>query len=364
MKKTLAYINPDCYFETDVTVLKYLARHYRVIWYPVYYTDRSIYYSPEQLQDYAKLYDIEIHLCPRLYRQRDLRNYGFYDRIVKDINAHDADLVFSCISEEIYWALAARKLKAKRIIGIHDVVKHSLTHRMKRMIQGWIHNFTIVHSDCHCVYSEYQRTKFLARYGKDCYNLGMSCKDFGSSSLKPGRIADRCDLLFFGGIMRYKGLDILITKIEELHERGIDNLHLTIAGDGEDREACKALIKIPELYDLHLRFIDNSEIPDLMCSSHFLVLPYRDVTQSGPLMIAANYSLPIIAPAMGSFTELYDAGSAILYDSLEDALKKAASLSEQEYALMRNNAALLRERCSEQVVAERYINYFNSLLEA
>ncbi|MBR5671116.1 MAG: glycosyltransferase, partial [Bacteroidales bacterium] len=215
-----------------------------------------------------------------------------------------------------------------------------------------------------CVFSEYQQEKYRAIYKKNCYTLGMSCKDFGPSSLQPRDLADGCDLLFFGGIMRYKGLDLLIEGLEKLYGQGIRNLRLTIAGDGEDRDACKALIRTPELYRLQMRFIDNSEIADLMCSHHFLVLPYRDVTQSGPLMIAANYGLPVMAPAMGSFTELYDDNSAILYDSLEDALMKAAALSEQDYARMRESAARLHERCSQQIVAHRYIDYFNTLLEA
>lgn len=364
MKRTIAYINPDCYFETDLTVLRYLASQYNVLWYPVYYTDRPIYYTPEQLQDYAARYGIELHLCPRLYRQRDPRNYGYYSRIVDEINSKNAELVFSCISEELYWSLAAGKLKAKRLLGLHDVVKHSLSNRLKRRIQSWIHNYSIAHSDYFCVFSEYQQEKFRAVYKKNCYNLGMSCKDFGPSSLQPGKLADGCDLLFFGGIMRYKGLDLLINELERLYGLGVDNLHLTIAGDGEDREVCKALIRTPEIYRLQMRFIDNSEIADLMCSHHFLVLPYRDVTQSGPLKIAANYGLPIIAPAMGSFTELYDDNSAILYNSLESALREAAAISEQDYAIMRESAAQLHERCSEQVVAHRYIDFFNTLLEA
>ena len=44
----LVYINPDCFADVDLNLLKYLAREFEVAWYPVYYTDRRIYVSPEE----------------------------------------------------------------------------------------------------------------------------------------------------------------------------------------------------------------------------------------------------------------------------------------------------------------------------
>ena len=59
-----------------------------------------------------------------------------------------------------------------------------------------------------------------------------------------------------------------------------------------------------------------------MSSHHFLALPYRDATQSGPLATAIAYELPILAPRFGYFMETYTDDSAILYKhgDIENAL--------------------------------------------
>ena len=76
---------------------------------------------------------------------------------------------------------------------------------------------------------------------------------------------------------------------------------------------------------------------NLMASHHFLVLPYRDATQSGPLATAVAYELPVIAPDFGCFTETYTKDSAILYTQghLEDALREVSKMSGDTYASMK-----------------------------
>ena len=36
MKKTLVYLNPDCFTDTDLTVLKHLTNDFRVVWYYIH----------------------------------------------------------------------------------------------------------------------------------------------------------------------------------------------------------------------------------------------------------------------------------------------------------------------------------------
>lgn len=358
----LVYINPDCFVDTDLNILKYLAREYEVIWYPVYYTDRKIYVTPEEMKAYAAEYGIEIHPCPRQYRQRDPRNLIFYGDIVKDINAHRPDLVYSCITDELWWALAAAKIKAgARVQGVHDAAKHSDNNRLKSLIQGKIQDFTIRRCKHFCVFSESQKRLFSELYGHTPAVLGLGSKDFGPSDLVPGPPAEGIRLLFFGNIVKYKGLDLLISSMEKLHAEGIRNIHLTVAGRGDDWENCEKQIQTPELYDLRVRFIENAEIPDLFCSHHFLALPYRDATQSGPVSIAANYGLPIFAPDFGCFKEQYDRSAALLYTDFEQGLRTLSAMGGEEYAELRRNAAREKERTSPEAIADKYIKFFSSL---
>jgi len=358
----LVYISPDSFLDTDLSVLGYLAEAFELHWFPVYYEDRKIYYSPEQIYAFAQKHSITLHPCPRIFRQRDPRNLGYYGEIVKQIESLDADILYSCITEELWWTIPFMRLRHPvKVLGLHDVVKHSYGNRLKRLIQDTIQSFTVKGSKYLCVFSDSQKRLCSERFGIDAVNLGMSCKDFGPSDLGPGLLENGVDLLFFGNISKYKGLDLLIEGLEELYAKGIKNLRLTIAGRGEDWALCERLIKTSELYNQQIRFIDNKEIPGLFCSHHFLVLPYRDTTQSGPLMIAANYGVPVFAPSFGSFTELYDNNSAVLYKDIRYGLERLSRMGQAEYDKMRYAASELGKKCSPVSIANRYIHYFNGI---
>lgn len=355
----LVYINPDCFLDTDLSILGFLSKRFELHWFPVFYTDRPIYFSPEEMADFAERNKIIFHPYPRKYRQRDLRNFGFYKAIARDINALHPDIVYSGITEEPFWASASAGIKAPvKVLGLHDVIKHSYGNKLKRTLQSFVHGFVIRRSENICVFSENQKILLKHKFGKDSTCVGMSCKDFGPSDKRPGPVSDGINILFFGSIFRYKGLDLLISAIEELHAEGIGNLKLTVAGKGEDWASCEKLIKTPSLYNLAIRFIDNNEIPDLMGSHHFLALPYRDATQSGPLMIAANYGIPVLAPSYGCFAEVFDETSAVLFSELKEGLKELSGMGQAKYDALRSAAGSLKEKYSPEEIASRYIDYF------
>lgn len=362
MKKKLAYINPDCYIDVDLTILKHLTDDFEIIWYPVYYTDRPIYYTAEQMRAYADKYGIELHLCPRLYRQRDPRNLRFYGQIVEEINSRGVDIVYSCIAEEWYWTVASRKLKAPLALGLHDVVMHNFNQPVKRFIQTAIRKRTIRRADHVCVFSENQQELFRNLYGREAFRLSLINRCLGDSTVSLPHISDGVRLLFFGNIVQYKGLDLLIGAMERLRQQGITNLKLTIAGKGDFWKECEPLIHTPEMYNLQVRFVDNAEIPDLLASHHFMILPYRDATQSGPLMIASGHGMPVIAPSFGCFLEYCDMDSDILYSDLNEALRQVADLTEAQYLEIRNRASVKKTLFSEETVARRYLDFFSSSL--
>ena len=194
--------------------------------------------------------------------------------------------------------------------------------------------------------------------------VGMSFKSFGESDKTPEPIIEGVKLLFFGSIILYKGLDLLILALEELKATGVNNISLTIAGKGAFWEDCKPLIKTPEMFNLQVRFIENEEIPDLMSTHHFLVLPYRDVTQSGPLVAALGYGLPVIAPKMGSFMDVFNDETAILYPEggLKDALTKVSQMDTYHYELLKEAVAGMRENYTEERIAQNYIKAFKKNL--
>ena len=293
------------------------------------------------------------------------KNLLLYINIAKEINTFNPDIVYHS-NRDPYWCLAIKwVLKCKHVLlGVHDVKSHSYNLTKSRLLDKYSKGFSLKVHKHFVTFSTNQHDLLLEAYGKESCMVGMSYKDFGKSEKQVPPIVDGVKLLFFGSINTYKGLDILIESLEKLRTEGICNITLTIAGKGQAWPICKALIKTKEMYDLQVRFVDNSEIPDLMSTHHFLILPYRDATQSGPLATAVAYEVPIIAPAFGCFIETYDNESAFLYPqgSLEETLRSVASISPTEYDLKKAACAKIKMANSEECIAANYKRFFNSFL--
>lgn len=365
MKHTLAFINPASFWDTDKTVLRHLTNCFNVHFFFIYNPTKSNQIEDE-VRFYCKQYGIVCHLFPRTIRQRSIKNISYYYRMIQEINATNPSLIYHCSNEFLFNLLLKCFAKTNNIVlGIHDVQIHSLEKSVSNLMRKWSRDISYSINKSNCVFSKNQAELYRELKGRDAVCLGMSCKDFGKSSLIPSNIKDGVRLLFFGSIHPYKGLHILIDALEQLADKGICNIHLTVAGKGLFWDTCKSLIKHPELYNLQIRFIDDKEVPNLMSSHHFLALPYMNATQSGPLLAALNYSLPIIAPNFGCFKDTYNPNAAFLYkeNELQKTLEKVSQTTTEEYEKMRAECNNLKTLFSEEKIAHNYIEYFTKLIE-
>ncbi len=111
-------------------------------------------------------------------------------------------------------------------------------------------------------------------------------------------------VLCFGLIRPYKGVDVLLEAFA-----GIEGAELWIVGMPRmdlaplERLAarCRATVRLVS------RFITDPEIPAYFRRADLVVLPYRRIEQSGVLYTALAFGKPIIASAVGGFTEVGDA---------------------------------------------------------
>lgn len=364
-KETIVYLNPDSFIDTDCTVLHHLTKEFHVIWFYIYEPNKKMHLTIEQAQMYSEKHGIELHLVISKYRLRDPRNLMFYANVINEINQINPSLIFHSLKSPYWLLLLKTHCNCKKVVlGIHDAKMHSLQFSFSRFFMKYTLEYTIKFHKYHITLSKNQHDLLLALYGIESAMVGMSYKYYGPSQLKIPHISNGIKLLFFGSINLYKGLDILIKALEKLRTQGINNLSLTIAGRGDYWDKCKSFIRTHEMYNLQIRFIENSEIPDLMSSHHFLALPYRDATQSGPLATAIAYEMPILAPRFGYFMETYTDDSAILYKQgdIENALRHISSLSSEQYANLKKNSKKVKDMNTEECVAKRYIDYFKQVI--
>jgi glycosyltransferase involved in cell wall biosynthesis len=117
-------------------------------------------------------------------------------------------------------------------------------------------------------------------------------------------------ILFFGRITPYKGLEQLLAAFEGLVAREPD-FRLIIAGQpkgGSEDYVAQIKQKIASNFRTgaivaKLQFIPDSETEVYLKAADVLVLPYKDIFQSGVLFLGYSYGLPVIATDVGSFRE-------------------------------------------------------------
>lgn len=118
-----------------------------------------------------------------------------------------------------------------------------------------------------------------------------------------GLESGRKNLLFFGLIREYKGLDILLNAFKLLP----DDYQLIIAGEPYGSfEPYRKIIDSCEGKDrirLFPDYIKDSEVKTYFSAADLTVLPYRSATQSGISSISYHFEVPMIVTDVGGLGE-------------------------------------------------------------
>ena len=149
--------------------------------------------------------------------------------------------------------------------------------------------------------------------------------------------ADDIVLLAFGGIRPYKGIDRLLAAFDRALDRE-PRLRLVVAGKPGRFEGINDL---RQALDEHPRCIavfseiNPSDVQFFFKAADVAVLAHKTVLNSGALLLAYTFGLPVIAPRFGCLTDLVDSGPAITFDhqvegALEDALISASGHAHPE----------------------------------
>lgn len=114
------------------------------------------------------------------------------------------------------------------------------------------------------------------------------------------------DLLFFGRIEYYKGLDILFKVLEN------KSYICYIIGKGNIFDVYGKKIKIPKNISIINEYVPDEILAEYICKSKVVVLPYRDATGSMTIGISYYYGTPVIATDVGVFGEYVGNGGIIV----------------------------------------------------
>lgn len=195
---------------------------------------------------------------------------------------------------------ALRRQGVPLVTTVHDVHPHSgdlLMQAVARLRRCLLHSSRFVH-----VHSERHRPALVSQGLPAAQVRVIPHGSFapiynpcGETRPEPtGRT-----VLFFGRLQAYKGIDTLVEAARYLDR----DLRILIAGPGLLAPELSRRISADPRFELHNRFLPDSEVTALFRQASVTVLPYRDATQSSVPLISASFGVPVVASAVGAFLE-------------------------------------------------------------
>lgn len=156
------------------------------------------------------------------------------------------------------------------------------------------------------------------------------------------------ELLFFGFVRPYKGLDVLIEAMQRLAGRPV---MLTIAGEfWRDQEETRQAITnagIADQTEFRPGFHSERDSAELFARADCVVLPYRSATGSGIVPLAYHYGKPVLATRVGGLPDVVEEGRTgfLVEPEDPDALAEMLrGLSADQCAAMRPAIERIKQR--------------------
>ncbi len=368
--KKIAWITPTCFIDVDLPIINHLCKAYKISWY-------IIVSSAEEMQarqlvgslltnKHSLQYDFHV----RRSRQRSIKSISFLYNILKSIKAGTPDLIYTSEYAMPYGIFLYKLMLDKNIsvAACHNVnTPKGATNEnfARRYMDMWLKTFkniqTFSESQCKLLNSLYSNKNVLMAL--------LALKDYGEPTIEKPNINDCTNFLFFGNIVNYKRVDLLLNAVDILAERGIRNFKVTIAGNCKTWEKeYGRLVHHPELVNLKIQRVPNEDVANLFANNHYFVMPYQDIAQSGAITVAFRYNIPPLVSDIEQFEEFvtdgitgytFKSGDAVaLADKMEYLIKEGA----KNYDIIRRNEQDFTDNnLSIDIIINKYKTYFDSL---
>ncbi len=172
---------------------------------------------------------------------------------------------------------------------------------------------------------------------------------------------DACNILFFGLIRPYKGLEDLVAAFDRLSSDEVSDYWLTVVGETWEGHTLPAEMIGRSPHRDRITFVDryvhDAELDGYLRGADAVVLPYRRSSLSGPLHVAMGYGLPIMITDTGGNGEAADGYAGILVvpvcdvDAITTGLRELRALRGQSFEHPRSWSA----------TADAYLRFLDGL---
>jgi glycosyltransferase involved in cell wall biosynthesis len=180
-------------------------------------------------------------------------------------------------------------------------------------------------------------------------------------------VEDAAQILFFGRIWEYKGLEYLI-RAEPLITSKVPAARIVIAGEGEDFRRYRSLMVHPENFVVHNEYITDAKRTELFRRTSIVVLPYVDASQSGVIPLAYTFEKPVVATTVGALPAMVEDGQTGYLvaprneQALADAVVRLLKDPERRRRFGANGKRKIDEECGAETVAHQTLAVYRQAL--
>ena len=224
--------------------------------------------------------------------------------------------------------------------------------------------------DAIVVHSEHGRGRLVDALGLDARKVRViphgaftHLRDVPDEQALPAELAavDKPVVLFFGLLRPYKGLDVLLDAW-----RAADlDAELWIVGMPR-MDIAPLRAAAPPSVRWAPRFVPDNEIAAYFRRADLVVLPYREIDQSGVLFTALAFGAPLVLSAVGGFPEIAAEGAAALVapgdaNALADELRRLLGDAAARAALAAGARRAAEGRYSWDAIASAHLALYETL---
>lgn len=298
--KSICWITGGYLLQVDLPVLSSLKDFYDIHWVVLAPIDSTM---ARTAKEYADKYNIELEVhSARGHRYLPLGLIDYYP-LCKHLADLHADIYYCNWTPFPYaWIPFEHFIPTdKLIMAMHHGTLHDGM-QLKHIYKYYLRHVCNRNVKFHYFSESQANGNYSANNKNNITVIPLALNDYGTSEEQTPK--DYIEFLSFGHIIETKNIGLLINAANKLFEKTKKKFKVKIVGQCRVWDKVyQPLIKYPEIFDLDVRMVPDDMIPNLFSSSHYLILPYKAVTQSGPLRIAYGYNTPVIASDLEGFRE-------------------------------------------------------------
>jgi glycosyltransferase involved in cell wall biosynthesis len=245
-------------------------------------------------------------------------------RLVRRLSSGGVRAIVTIMPHVWGWALqrAAARASIKTLMMVHDAEPHP---GETRPIFDWLVCREIRSSTRIVTLSGHVADRLLERGDvteEKLARLYHPIFKFAHALAKSSHPAKPFRLLFFGRILPYKGVPMLLEAFTKLRASGVD-CTLRIVGRGEIA-APPNLLNQPGL-SIETGWVAPDAIGGILAEADSVALPYLEASQSGVIAAAYGVGLPVVATPVGGLREQIVDGETgtLATDTTADAMAEA-----------------------------------------